>query len=119
MFLYFLISVAAFAAIIVAMVWYARFMFQKIYGDMRGQIDAIVSGSAPPEWDERLVKVFSKCKTEKEKDAAMARHKKFVERRVMDFILFMRRTSLVGSEAERDAVLERLEAFHREQAAFL
>ena len=63
-FSYFLISIAAFAAIIVAMVWYARFMFQKIYGNMRGQIDAIVSGSAPPEWDERLVKVFLKCKTE-------------------------------------------------------
>jgi hypothetical protein len=118
-FLYFLISTAAFAVIIVAMVWYSRFMFQKIYGNMREQIDSIVSGSIPPEWDERLVKTFSRCKTEKEKEAAAEKHKKFVDRRVMDFILFMKRTSLVGSEAERNAILEQLEAFRREQAQAL
>jgi hypothetical protein len=32
----------------------------------------------------------------------------------MDFVLFMKRTSVVESEAERAAVLERLEAFRRE-----
>jgi hypothetical protein len=114
--LYFLALTAGFAAITLLMVWYSRFMFKKIYGDMRGQIDSIVSGSVPTEWDERLVKGISKCKTEKGKDAAAAKHKKFVDRRIMDFILFMKRTSLVESEAERAAVLERLEAFRREYA---
>jgi hypothetical protein len=112
-FLYFVSFTAAFAVIVLFMVWYSRFMFQKIYGDMRGQIDAVVSGSTPPEWDERLVKAFSKCRTEEEKDAAAAKHKKFVDRRVMDLVLFMKRTSLVESEAERNTILEQLENFRR------
>jgi hypothetical protein len=116
-FLYFAAFVAAFTVIVLGMVWYSRFMFQKIYGETREQIDSIVSGSAPPEWDKRLVKAILKCRTEKAKDAAAAKHKKFVNRRVMDYILFMKRTSLVESEAERTAVLDRLESFRREYSA--
>jgi hypothetical protein len=112
--LYFFGCVAAFTVIVLFMVWYSRFMFQKIYGNTREQIDCIISnGAAPAEWDQRLVKRLSRCGTQKEKDAAMAKHTKFVNRRTMDLILFMKHTSLVESEAERDMAIERLESFRR------
>jgi hypothetical protein len=110
-FWYFLAYTAALAAIIVLMVWYSRVMFQKIYGNMRVQIDSIVSGVTPPEWEERLAKALSRCKTEAARKATVTKHHKFVGRRVMDCILFMKRTGLVGSEAEREDILKRLEAF--------
>jgi hypothetical protein len=90
-------------------------MFQKIYGHSRGEIDSIVSGGvAPPEWDQRLVKKLSKCKTLAAKEAVLAGHKKFAEKRIMDYILFMKRTGLAGSEAEREISIEKLEAFRRD-----
>jgi hypothetical protein len=115
--LYFLIFTAVFAALVIGMIGYSRFMFQKIYGDMREQIECVAAGSVPPEWDKRLARRVSRCRNEKGRAAAVAKHEKFIDRRVMDFILFMKRTSLVGSEAEREAVLERLEAFRREYPA--
>jgi hypothetical protein len=109
--LYFLGFVAAFSALVLGMVWYSRFMFQRIYGDIREQIDCIAGGSTPPEWDERLVRRIARCRSEKEKAAAVEKHKRFVKRRVMDFILFMKRTSFVRSEAEREIILKQLELF--------
>jgi hypothetical protein len=96
-------------------------MFTKIYGETRTEIDSITEGgAAPPEWEEHLVKRLSKCqgekeeKEKKEKKAVLEKHKKFVEKRVGDFIIFMKNTSLVSSEAERGVYLERLESFRME-----
>jgi hypothetical protein len=111
---YFLGFAAAFTVIVVGMVWYSRFMFQKIYGDMREQIECVVSGSAPPAWDKRLVRRIAGCGSVKAREAVEAEHRKYVDRRVMDCIVFMKRTSLVESEAERESIVERLEAFRRE-----
>jgi hypothetical protein len=112
--LYFLFFTGAFTVIVVGMVWYSRFMFHKIYGEMRGEIDCITEGAVPAEWEERLVKRLGRCGSDQEKAAIVAKYEKFVRRRVMDCILFMKRTSLVESEAEREALLERLESFRRE-----
>ena len=114
MLVYFLGLTAVFTVIVMGMVRYSRFMFEKIYGDMREQVECVAGGTAPAEWDKRLVKRIARCRSGKAREAAAAEHRKYVERRVRYCILFMKRTSVVGSEAERDALLERLEAFRRE-----
>jgi hypothetical protein len=43
----------------------------------------------------------------------MAKHARYAEGRVRDLIHFMKNTSLVESEGERDMTLERLESFRR------
>jgi hypothetical protein len=113
-FLYFLFFVAVFTLCALLMVLYARFMFQKIYADTRGEIDSIVSGSPPPGWEQRLVKKLSRRKTGRKKSAAIEWYKKFADRRVMDLIGFMKNTSVIKSEAERELSLERLESFRGE-----
>jgi hypothetical protein len=111
LFLFFLGFTVIFIGIVLFMVWYSRFMFQKIYGNTREQIDFIVSnGISPPEWDERLVKRLSKCVTEKEKEAALVKHARYAEGRVKDLIHFMKNTGLVESEGEREMTLARLES---------
>jgi hypothetical protein len=117
--LYFVVFTADFILCVVFMVWYSRFMFQRIYGDTRGKIDSIVSGSAPPEWEQKLAKKLSRCGTERKKSAVIGWYKKFADRRIMDLIGFMKSTSVVESEAERDLSLERLESFRREYPAVI
>jgi hypothetical protein len=114
-----LLFVAVFILCVLFMVWYSRFMFQKIYADTRGKIDSIVSGSPPPGWEQRLVKKLSRCETERKKSAVIGWYKKFVDRRVMDLIGFMKSTSVIESEAERELSLERLESFRREYPAVI
>lgn len=117
MLIYFLGFIAAFTGIVVFMVWYARLMFRKIYGDIREEIEYIVTnGVSPPGWEERLEKRLAKCGDEKGRAAAKARHAKYVNRRIMDYTHFMKSTSLIGSEAERETSLERLESLRREYA---
>jgi hypothetical protein len=101
------------------MIQYSRFMFRKIYGDTRGQIDSIISGTVPPEWDQKLARCLSKYGTRKKMDAVVTRHKKFIDHRLMDFIAFMKKTSVVASESERQAGIDRLESFRLEYPALI
>ncbi|MDR1566322.1 MAG: hypothetical protein LBS48_03435, partial [Treponema sp.] len=99
------------------MVWYSRFMFEKIYGGVRRRIDTVVSGGAPPEWGRRLAVKLSRCVSWEEKEAAAAEHKRYADKRLMDYIAFMKSTGAAASEAEREAGVERLELFRREYPA--
>jgi hypothetical protein len=114
---YFLGAVVVFTLCVLLMVWYSRFMFAKIYGDIRKQVDFVVSGAAPPEWGLKLAGRLSRCRTEREKEAAVLKHKRYADKRLMDLIAFMKSTSVVASEAEREADVERLELFRREYPA--
>jgi hypothetical protein len=96
------------------MVWYARFIFMKIYGNTRAELDAIIGGNVPPQWNDALTRGLFRRRGAEEKERFLERYKKFVDRRINDLIRFMKNTSIVASEAERQACLEKLETFRRE-----
>jgi hypothetical protein len=117
---YFLICVLAFSGLSILMIWYARFMFRKIYGDTRSEIDALVSGAPSlPRWDRRLLRGLGGCKTPEQREAVLARHRRYVEARLSGYIAFMKSTSLVPSEAAREETLGKLEALRRDYPALL